>query len=214
MTPVRNWIKRTLMTQIPIGTIWSNSNPQAFKELTGMTQDELLAKWFQMKPDDTPKHALQPDYKTVGADPKFTTCSSFLPRFATQVRIAGHLAVKKHNSQLNRDTDVQLHGFALNTERGWTPAFLGDATNGGPQEGDFFQLGHNGMTDHVGIIVKIKGKLWSLVAGGAGGRTSKHDGVKRTPLDPRPVNVMGWLDADVYFQGWRGDDVGDTKDDY
>jgi hypothetical protein len=208
MTPVRNWIKHTLITQIPIGTIWSNTDAKAFEKLTGVSQDDLMAKWFQKNKEG------KTDYNTMGADPKFTTCSSFLPRFATQVRLAGHLPVKKHNSQLNRDTDVQLHGFALNTERGWTPGFLGDAVNGGPQEGDFFQLGQNGVTDHVGIIVKIKGKLWSLVAGGAGGRKSQHDGVKRTPLEPRPGYVMGWLDADVYFDGWTGPDLGDVADDY
>lgn len=205
MTPVRNWIRKTLLEQVPVGTIWSDTNAAAFTTLTGVTQDELLAKWFQIKDK-------KPDYKTTGSDPRFTTCSSFLPRFATQVRIAGHLAVKQHNSKLNRDSDIQLHGFALNTERGWTPAFLADGSKIGPQEGDFFQLGHAGMTDHVGIILAIQGNQWSLVAGGAGGRTSKHDGVKRTPLQPRPNDVMGWLNVDVYFQGWSGPDVGDVDE--
>ncbi|MCC7221487.1 MAG: hypothetical protein IT490_12255 [Candidatus Contendobacter sp.] len=204
MTPLRRWIKKTLITQIPTGTIWSDTHPAAFAALTGVSHRDLLEKWFKVNEDKTL------DYEQMGADPRFTTCSSFLPRFATQVRIAGHLPTKKHNLQLNKDFDIGLRGFELNREIGWTPAFLGDAVAGGPQEGDFFQLGHNGMTDHVGIIVQIQGNLWSLVAGGAGGRRSKHDGVKRTPLEPRPGGVLGWLDVDVYFSGWSGPDVGDV----
>ena len=113
MTPLRKWIKKTLMSQIPIGTIWSDTNPAAFKELTGVNQDDLLSKWFQIKDK-------KPDYNTTGSDPRFTTCSSFLPRFASRVCIAGGLPIRP------------LHAFALNTERGWTPGWLGDAVAGGP----------------------------------------------------------------------------------
>ena len=66
------------------------------------------------------------------------------------------------------------------------------------------------MTDHVGIILEIQGDLWSLVAGGAGGRRSKHDGVKRTPLEAKPAGLLGWLDVDAYFACWSGPDVGDV----
>lgn len=191
MTPLRRWIKRTLLTELPIGTIWSDTSPARFNQLTGVTHEELLKKWFQIKKDGTP------DFETKGYDPTFTTCSSFLPRFASRICQAGHIPVKS------------LRAFALNTEKGWTPGWLGDAVAGGPQEGDFFQLGSGGMTTHVGIIAQIHGTLWSKVAGGAGGRGSKHDGVKRTPLEGRPGGVMGWLDVDAYFAGWSGPDLGD-----
>ena len=203
MSPLRNWIRNALKTQIPsAGTIWSDTHPAAFETLTGVNHKDLLKKWFEVTNNE-------PDYNTKGTDPRFTTCSSFLPRFATQIRIAGHLPTRKHNVQLNKDFDIGLRAFELHTERGWTPAYLADAAGVGPQEGDFFQLGHGGMTDHVGIIAKVEGDLWTLVAGGAGGRGSKHDGVKRTPPQPRPGGLMGWLSVDVYFEGWNGVDVGD-----
>src|SRR5262249_52321569 len=124
LSPLRRWIKKTLITQIPVGTIWSDTNGAAFKTLTGVSHLDLLRKWFTVVKGT-------PNYNITGADPRFTTCSSFLPRFATQVRIAGGLPIKMHNSQLNKDFDIGLRGFELNVERGWTPAFLGDSVAGG-----------------------------------------------------------------------------------
>ena len=209
-TPLRKWIKNELISNIPMGTIWSDTKPDAFVKLTGVSHKELLGKWFGTK---TVNGADVVDFDTKGTDSRFTTCSSFLPRFATQVRIAGGMARKKHNFYTGKDDEIGLRGFQLHTERGWTPAFLGYA-NGGPKEGDFFQLGHGGMTDHVGIIVKIKDEFWGKVAGGAGGRGSKHDGVKRSQLEPLGGGLMGWLDVDVYFEGWNGPDLPVVADDY
>jgi hypothetical protein len=28
------------------------------------------------------------------------------------------------------------------------------------------------------------------------------------------MGVMGWIDVDVYFEGWNGPDFGDVADDY
>ena len=211
-TPLRRWIRKTLIESIPIGTIWSDTKPDSFIKLTGVSHKDLEKKWFGTTTDA--KGNSVTDYNSKGSDSRFTTCSSFLPRFATQVRMAGNLPTKKFNSFIGKTTDIGLRGFQLNTERGWTPAFLGYAVNGGPKEGDFFQLGHGGMTDHVGIIVKIKDEFWGKVAGGAGGRGSKHDGVKRSQLEPIGGGVMGWLDVDSYFEGWSGPDPGDIGDDY
>jgi hypothetical protein len=191
MTPVREWITKTLIREIPIGGVWSDTNGSAFKTLTGVDQDYLNHRWFGFK-------GKNPDFETTGDDPRFTTCSSFLPRFVSRVCIAGKLPIKI------------FHGFALEKERGWTPAWLGDAVNGGPQEGDFFQLASGGMTEHVGVIVEIQGSNWSCVAGGAGGRKSKHDGVDRKPLQARPYNVMGWVDVDAYFDGWVAPEGGEV----
>lgn len=47
----------------------------------------------------------------------------------------------------------------------------------------------------------------------AGGRGSKREGVKRTPLEPT-MGVMGWIDVDVYFEDWNRPDFGDVADDY
>src|SRR5436305_275340 len=116
MTPVRNWIKNRLNSLIPSGTIWSNVNPKAFKALTGVTHEDLMGDWFGTNKDGTI------DYKTTGTDKRFTTCTSFLPRFATQVRYAGGLPVKKR--VLGKEFDIGLKPFLMFTERGWTPAFL------------------------------------------------------------------------------------------
>jgi hypothetical protein len=210
-TPLRRWIRKTLIESVSMGTIWSDTNPGAFYTLTGLKQTDLNKRWFETTGEGDNVKVTNWDGK--GTDPTFTTCSSFLPRFATKIRQAGNLPTTKFNNFTGKNQDINLRGFQLHTERGWTPAFLGYAVNGGPKEGDFFQLGHGGMTDHVGIIVKIKGELWGKVAGGAGGRGSKHDGVKRTPLEPT-MGVMGWLDVDVYFEGWAGADPGDISDDY
>ena len=203
MTPLRKWIKKKLLSLVPVGTIWSDSSPAAFAELTGVKHQQLMTKWYQVT-DGTP------DFNTQGSDPRFTTCSSFLPRFAMQVRIAGKMPTKHHNSRLNTDSDIILHGFQLEREPGWVPAFIGYSISSGPKEGDFFELGHKGMTDHVGIIAEIQGDMWSCVAGGGGGRKSHHDGVKRSELSPRPQSLIGWVDVDVYFEGWDGPDVGDV----
>ena len=209
-TPVRNWLRKKLIETIPVGTIWSDKDTKEkhpFQDLTGMTHKGLLKKWYEL---DSDEKIIE---NTFGTDPKFTTCSSFLPIMASKIRIAGGMPTTKHNNYTGKEDPIGLRGFQLHTERGWTPAFLGYAVNGGPKEGDFFQLvSKSGMTEHVGIILTIKGDLWSAVAGGAGGRGSRHDGVSRSILKPRPQNLMGWIDIDAYFQGWNGPDVGEVVD--
>ena len=209
LSPVRKWIKKTLITNIPPGTtIWSNTHGKEFELLTGVSHADLLSKWFQIKSDGTPL------YDTKGTDPTFTTCTSFLPRFSTKVRLAGKLPIKYRDNRSGKDIDIGLKPFKMNAEVGWIPAFIADCAGGKPREGDFFMMGHNGQADHVGIIVTVKGDQWSVVAGGAGGRGTKHDGVKRSALGPRPGGVLGWLNVDHYFDGWNGPDVGDVPDDY
>jgi len=204
-TPVRNWIIDTLTKSIPVGTFWSDQDTKEkhpFKDLTGMSHKDLLKKWFKITRVKKEEYI---HYNENGDDPKFTTCSSFLPIFASSVRNAGGIQ-KKRNYFTGLDEDYLLRGFQLNVERGWTPAFLGYAIQGGPKPGDFFQLFNKfGQTEHVGVILSIEGDMWSIVAGGGGGRGTKHDGVTRTPLQPRPTNLMGWLDVDIYFEGWHGD---------
>ncbi len=192
MTPVREWIKSTLLGIFPNpGAVWSDINEEAFFNLTGLRHKDLLQKWFQFKEDGTP------DYDTKGPDPKFTTCTSFLPRFATQVCRAGAIPEK------------MLRPFKMAIERGYSPAWLRDAVKGGPEEGDFFLTGHNEQLQHVGVIVQVEGSLWSVVGGGAGGRTSRRDGVKRTPLQSRPAGVLGYLNVDIFFEGWGGLNAGE-----
>ena len=186
LSPLRHWIVAELKRMIPIPgtTIWSDSKQDAayFTQLTGATQKSLEANW-----------------KIPGN--RFTTCSSFLPIFATTIRRAGMLPLETVNKFGFKNT-IALHGFALNSEVGWVPY---SGSPAGAKPGDFFQLGHGGWTDHVGVILEIEDGQWSLVAGGAGGPSSKHDGVKRTALQPIPGGLMGWLDVDVYFQGWSDD---------
>jgi hypothetical protein len=212
-TPIRNWIKKTLLENVPVGTIWSDAKGDSrFERLTGMSQDGINAKWFKVDRDEKTKKITAVHYDQKGDDPRFTTCSSFLPRFATTIRRAGGLPTRKKNWE-GKWQDIGLKGFQLHTERiGWIPAAVGYALYGGPKEGDFFQLGHGGTTEHVGIILGINGDTWSCVAGGAGGRGSKHDGVKRTPYQHRPHHIMGWIDVDIYFRGWSGPNYGEVFD--
>jgi hypothetical protein len=39
--------------------------------------------------------------------------------------------------------------------------------------------------------------------------TAKHDGVKRSALQPIPGGLMGGLDVDIYFRGWSDDPYAD-----
>src|SRR5262245_6378941 len=113
-----------------------------------------------------------------------------------------------------RTYDISFRPFEMMKEKGWTAA----SSDTQAQEGDFFVLAYTegkrkGQLEHVGIVVKIDttdGEKWSCVAGGAGGRLGGqgvHDGVGRTPLQPRPGGVMGWVNVDLYFDGWAGPDV-------
>ncbi|HLJ49051.1 MAG TPA: hypothetical protein VKU01_23715 [Bryobacteraceae bacterium] len=191
LTPLRKWIKNTLLTRFPNpGTVWSDTDGKNFQYLTEITHDGLLSKWFLKDKDG------KVDYTTTGPDPKFTTCTSFLPVFASRVAMAGKLP------------PTELRPFKMPVTRGWAPAWLTDAAVGGPKEGDFFLITEQGEMKHVGIIAQIEGQLWSVVAGGQGGRSSRHDGVGRTPISARPTGVFGYLDVDSYFQGWAGPDVG------
>lgn len=201
-TPLRKWIKKELTSLTVLGTIWSDIEKDKFKDLTGVTHATLLKKWYDY--DGTGKV----DYNKVGLDPRFTTCTSFLPQIATRTRRAGGLSTTK--LLYGKEYDIKLRAFELNKEIGWVPANSEKALKQGPKEGDFFQLQYTtgkykGMTEHVGIIYEIggNGSLWSCVAGGAGGRNVKHDGVKRTSLEAKPSGIMGWLDIDEYFKGWE-----------
>src|SRR5690349_10714889 len=119
-TPLRRWIRKTLIESIPMGTIWSDTKPDAFYKLTGLKHKDLLKKWFATTGEGD--NIVVTDYNKTGTDSRFTTCSSFLPRFATQVRQAGNLPTKKRNIFSGKDVDIGLRGFQLHTERGWTPA--------------------------------------------------------------------------------------------
>jgi hypothetical protein len=201
---LREWIKQELNRQTIVGTIWSDTDASKFEALTNVTHKTLLSKWFGYTEG---KGDL--DYNKTGDDPRFTTCTSFLPNIATRIRRAGNLPTTKHNSYNNTNPDIKLRAFELNKEQGWVSASSPQALEKGPKEGDFFQLQYTsgkykGQTEHVGVIYQIggNGSMWSCVAGGAGGRSVKHDGVKRTDLLAKPAGIMGWLDVDEYFKGW------------
>jgi len=191
LTPVRKWIKKTLFTSFPTpSTVWSDTDEKNFQYLTAMSHNDLLTKWFKFD-NKTGRW----DYNATGPDPGFTTCTSFLPVFATRVSLAG------------KSSAPDLQPFKMPSMRGWSPAWLTDAAVGGPQEGDFFLIAEGGEFKHVGVIAQIEGQQWSVVAGGQGGRRSKHDGVGRSPVSIRPSGVFGYLDVDSYFQDWSGPDV-------
>jgi len=102
MSALRNWIVTNLENLLPSApmTIWSDTNGSQFQQLTGLTQEELMTKWYGPKDSSGNRSG-------TGTDPTFTTCTSFLPIFASKVCSAGGLAGK------------QLRPFKLNTENGW-----------------------------------------------------------------------------------------------
>jgi hypothetical protein len=197
LTPVRAWIQSKLLKDFPNpGSVaWSDDRDakSRFELFTGLTQDDLLRKWFQFVNG-------KPDFNTVGYAPSFTVCTSYLPRLASEVGQAGGLPKKS----------LRPVEFAAN--HGWTPYVAG--AEDGPKVGDFIILGvHHTVYwnkigydtfSHVAVIAQIDGPLWSVVAGGLGGRKSSppHDGVGRSELGIKPDGIIGYINADVYFENW------------
>ena len=134
MSALRNWIVTNLKNLLPSApmTIWSDTNGSQFQQLTGLTQEELMTKWYGPKDSSGNRSG-------TGTDPTFTTCTSFLPIFASKVCSAGGLAGK------------QLRPFKLNTENGW----VANADGASPEAGDFFLLGTAVHLEHVGVILLI-----------------------------------------------------------
>lgn len=195
-SPLRKWICTTLKNEIPFSGVWSDQNENQFMSMTGVNHTRLLKKWFKHKIGTDGKPVF--DYNSVGPDPKFTTCTSFLPIFNSRILRAGRFQGQKPPPIRN------WFQMQKNKVPGWSEAWLSFAIGIGPKEGDFYQCGTDTQSMHVGVIVEIRGDLWSVVGGGAGGRTSGHDGVKRSMLQRKPDNVFGWLDVDIYYDGWDG----------
>lgn len=186
MSALRDWIVKNLNNLLPSApmTIWSDTNGVQFKQLTGLSQEDLMVKWEGPKDPQTGLRV------PPGTDPRFTTCTSFLPIFCSSVCSQGGLPAKN------------LGPFKMNTYKGW----VANAGGAKPAPGDFFLLGSPTYIEHTGVVLEVDGSNWSAVAGGAGGRGAGHDGVKRTALEPMPGNLMGWLDVDTYLDGWKSPD--------
>jgi len=183
MSPVRTWITNYLKSNISAGEIfWSDKDGLKFSLLTGASHAYLMNVWF-----DTPFDTKQVDYTKTGSDPTFTTCTGFAAVLNTTIRSEGGLTPKV------------LPPFKLQTQRGWV---AGAGCN--PEAGDFVLFGAVLFSPrHVACIAEKKGESYSLVAGGRSGRASKHDGVARTHLEAMPSDILGKLDVDVYYEGWR-----------
>lgn len=154
MTPLRRWIKKTLIGEIPFGTItqgdstiicdgvvWSDTNPTKFRQLTEVTHKELLAKWYQLNPDGSPID------NTNGTDPSFTTCTSFLSCFSTRINNAGGInsgrvfrPFKMNGGPKWKDKKTGVIHPAYPPERGWVPVGSPEASAQPAQEGDFYLL--------------------------------------------------------------------------
>jgi hypothetical protein len=194
MSPVRTWILNKLKKHLPCPTTcWSDTQPQPFHALTGLTHEDLMVRWHGPILD-----AATGERSGRGTLPTFTTYTSFLPFFASKVRRAGNLPLQKKNRFSGLTVDVLYHAFEQQTEPGWVPASSGRT----PKPGDFFQCGTATAAYQVGVILEVSGDRWARVVGGAGGRALGRDGVTRTALEPHAGPVMGWVDVDVYFDGW------------
>lgn len=199
MSKVRDWIAWKIKESLPVAPmlVWSDTNAKQFTDLTATTHKELLDFW-DGPIDEKTKLRAGPG---KGPKPTLTTCTSFLPVFASFVRLAGGIVVQKHDYSLNKDVWVDpLRPFEMFKNKAWR-AYPKD---GWPKAGDFFALGALTNPHHVGVIMDIdtNAQKWTKVAGGAGGRLMGHDAVKRTDWEPIDHDFAGWLDVDVYFDGW------------
>ena len=125
--------------------------------------------------------------KSVGTT---TTCNAFLGVVVAKTLTAGGLARRVFNS-----FDLPKAG---GTAWNWYPT-----PDKSPKPGDFFEVGKRGGTyEHVGIIVAVNGENWSTADSGQGGPGAGYDAIKRKARSS--TGVMGWIDADEFFKGWKG----------
>jgi hypothetical protein len=126
-------------------------------------------------------------YKSVGTT---TTCNVFLGTVVRKALAAGGLASRNFPS-----FDLpNAGGSAWN----WYPT-----PGKSPKPGDFFQIGkRGGMYQHVGIIIDINGESMTTADSGQGGPSVGYDAIKRKKRTLS--DIMGWIDVDVYFKGWKG----------
>lgn len=125
-----------------------------------------------------------------------TTCNAFLGVVVRKTLAAGGLA-----NRVFQSFDLpKAGGNAWN----WFPT-----PDKSPKPGDFFQVGiKGGRYEHVGIILDINAGTWSTAESGQGGPSIGYDIIKRKTK--ASYNIMGWIDADAYFDGWKGS-IADVK---
>jgi hypothetical protein len=187
LSPVRQWVQSQLKQLIPNneGTIRSDTNGALFEKWTGWTNIGLKEQWAS----------------EAGTGAVTTSCNAFLGRLVFKIREAGGLA-----------TGASFHSFNLPKAGGPAWHWAGDQ-NQQPQPGDFFQIGtpgpdlsqadKGGTFKHVGVILDIDYIIWITVEGGQGGPKSGFDFIKRK-VQVRPSGLMGWINIDEYFAGWKG----------
>lgn len=188
LSPLRQWLQKQLNQLIPNneGTIRSDTNGAKFNEWTGMSQKGLKDAWAT----------------EAGTGRCTTSCNGFVGIVAGKIRAAGGLPAKQF-----------FDSFNLPKEGGKAWHWAGDQTQM-PQPGDFFQIGTpgpdlsnasaGGTFKHVGVILDITDYIiWITVEGGQGGPRTGFDFIKRK-LRARPSDLMGWINIDEYFAGWKG----------
>lgn len=125
-----------------------------------------------------------------------TTCNVFVGVVVRKALAAGGLA-----NRVFQSFDLpKAGGNAWN----WFPT-----PDKSPKPGDFFQVGtRGGRYEHVGIIIDVNEGTWSTAESGQGGPSSGCDIIKRKTK--AAYNLMGWIDVDAYFDGWKGS-IADVK---
>lgn len=125
-----------------------------------------------------------------------TTCNAFLGVVVRKTLAAGGLANRTFHS-----FDLPKAG---GTAWNWYPT-----PEKSPKPGDFFQVGTRGGTYlHVGTILDVNDIIWSTAEAGQGGPGSGYDAIKRKTKVSG--NIMGWIDVDAFFDGWKGS-IADVK---
>jgi len=219
----RAWLVQQLNTLLPDNTRALSSidkdTKEFFENWTGQTQVSLENAW-QTKQDfhrakdaeEAKRGVWVSDTGAIGT----TSCEGMVKRAVQKLSENGFNKNKPFDS-------FNLPGFE---PKGKEPAkavgwhwYKDKTATVHPQPGDFFQIGvplANGRWSirHVGIIIAwIDGEnpIWTTVEAGQGGPSRGFDLVKRKgprpvdPIDPavRSKVLMGWLDLDEFFDGWK-----------
>jgi hypothetical protein len=125
------------------------------------------------------------------ADPGFTTCTSFLHTAHKKIQMAG-------KSSAPFFIPFGLHQCGRG--HGWHTLAEADQE---PQDGDFFQIGTPVHVKHVGILHRVFGGACTTIAGGADIRGVCGRIRRSTGVFP-PANLMGWLNIEEFYAGWKG----------
>jgi hypothetical protein len=181
---LRIWLNRLLTNLFSQnnGVITSKHHGALFTKWTGSSQTSLERTWEN-------ERKIRATGKFAGTT---TTCNAFLGRVVNKIRLAGGLPIKSFSS------------FDL-PKAGGPAWYKYPNEKHTPQPGDFFQLRdvQTGWYKHVGIIYTRTNATHMRAQSGQGGPKMGYDVMKITGPHPFDAELMGWIDIEEFFAGWK-----------